>query len=138
MKLCQGEHAMPLPHILAVNRTTSLLVLLWLAAASVPVAAAEESLSNCIQRQVNFDGISPRAFASVKQDVERAYVHREYPKECTADAPSSCKSGVYLVPRDVVGAAKVCGGWVYVEYVGSARTTHGWVAQQDLGDGFRM
>jgi hypothetical protein len=120
---------------LGVNGTTRLLVLLWLVVASGPAAAAEESLSNCIQRQVSFDGISPRAFADVKKEVERAYVHREYPKGCSAVAPSSCKSSVYLVARDVVGTAKVCAGWVYVEYVGSGRTTLGWVAQQDLSGG---
>jgi hypothetical protein len=83
-----------------------------------PNARAEEG-TQCIQRQVTFDAITPLRCAKATSATERIYLHAQYPAQCTNPADAACKSSAYILPGDDVAIGKSCGTWAYVQYITS-------------------
>lgn len=99
---------------------------------SVPLANAN-SLTDCINHKVTFDGIVALHYATVRaRSGPRLYLHARYPERCTSGSETPCPAKAYLVPGDGVAIGKQCGGWDYVQYIGEKFISEGWVESQAL------
>jgi hypothetical protein len=106
----------------------------WLAAVGCSLAplfgattASAVDATDCIQRDVAFDGIAPLSYVAVTADVgSKVYLHTQYPTDCNAEASGDgCKGTAYLLSGDAVTVGKTCGAWAYVQYLGEKRISIG-------------
>lgn len=108
-------------------------IVLSLGAVFVTPGVRAEEAGQCALPTVTFDGVSPLSYATIQGDVgSKAYLHAEYPVDCSPAAPDSCTSPTYVLPGDVLAVAKTCSGWVYAQYIGTQRVTTGWIAAQQV------
>jgi hypothetical protein len=88
---------------------------------------------DCINASIAFDGVTPVTYATVVAQLgERAYLHRDYPRDCDDRNDAKCQSKAYLVNGDTVAVGKTCGSWTYVQFVGPKTASVGWVASGEL------
>jgi len=117
--------------LFASKRGFLAVIVLSITAVIGPPNAKADGGTECIQRSVAFDGLTPLSYANVSAATgSKVYLHAQFPAQCAPN--EECKGSAYLLSGDAVAIGKTCGAWSYVQYIGKKRVTTGWVSADRL------
>lgn len=115
------------------NREIAALLVIVCSLISHIALAADDSIKQCAQQKVAFDGIKPLKYADITGEPNShiALLH-EHPALCASADDQQCKGKAYLIPGNTVAVANTCGDYAHVQYIGEQTVNYGWVLSKQL------